>query len=200
MKTNNKSLVVNIAKLKLWDKNPRKATPGDMERLKRQIKKHGIYKPLVCIKDGENYEVIGGNMRLKALQELGYKEVWISIVEPKSEVEKIEISLSDNDRAGYYLEDELNALILDNPDISLIDYSIDIEMPSINLENLFSKNSFLVNEKLNKRNIKEGEGDYLIIFFNTKELCSKFKEGLNLDKDKRVFKFEILQEKFKIKL
>lgn len=41
-------------------------------------------------------------MRLLVLHELGIPEVEISIVKPKTEAEKVEYSLSDNDRAGEY--------------------------------------------------------------------------------------------------
>lgn len=38
------------------------------------------------------------------LQELGVKDVEIPVVSPKTEAERIEYALSDNDRAGYYEE------------------------------------------------------------------------------------------------
>ena len=83
-----------IDKVHLWDKNPRHIGPEDFDRLKAQIKKLGVYKPLIV--------TAGGNMRYRALKELGQKEVWVSIVEPKSDAEMLEFALSDNDRAGSY--------------------------------------------------------------------------------------------------
>ena len=88
----------NISELREWDKNPRSIKRVDFERLKTQIKKLGQYKPLLITEDGE---VIGGNMRLKAYRELGIKDVWVSVVKPKDENQKLEYALSDNDRAGY---------------------------------------------------------------------------------------------------
>lgn len=53
-----------------------------MERLKKQIQKLGQYKPLLITKDGT---VLGGNMRLKAYQELGIENVWVNVVDAPTE-------------------------------------------------------------------------------------------------------------------
>lgn len=116
-----------IEKLKNWDKNPRSIKKDDFERLKRQISKFGQYKPILITPEGE---VLGGNMRLKAYKELGMKDIWVSIVNPSTEAEKIEYALSDNDRAGYYIQDQLYSLLEPHiPSISLDDYAIDIKEP-----------------------------------------------------------------------
>jgi len=78
-----------------WDKNPRGIKTKDYERLKKQILKLGVYKPLVCYEDKGKYVVLGGNMRIRALKDTGLKEVDISVVSPKTEAEKIEFALSD---------------------------------------------------------------------------------------------------------
>ena len=62
---------VPISKVVPWDKNPRTAEPEDLARLKAQVEKLGVYKPLVAYKDGEQYVVIGGNMRLTSLPGAG---------------------------------------------------------------------------------------------------------------------------------
>jgi hypothetical protein len=111
-----------IKDLRNWDKNPRSIDKEDFERLKAQIKKLGQYKPLLITKEGI---VLGGNMRLKAYEELGIKEAWVSVVEAKTEERKIEYALSDNDRAGYYDEDALAELV-SGMEIDLGDYKIDL--------------------------------------------------------------------------
>jgi ParB-like chromosome segregation protein Spo0J len=122
-----KILKVPIEKVKPWDKNPRGIRKEDFERLKRQIVKLGIYKPLVCYEENGEYVTLGGNMRLRALMELGVKEVEISVVKPKNEAEKIEYSLSDNDRAGYYEDVKLAELIYPHiSDIDLNDFKVDL--------------------------------------------------------------------------
>lgn len=115
-----------INELREWDKNPRSIKEKDFERLKKQIVKLGQYKPLLITPDGE---VIGGNMRLKAYRELEISDVWVSVVTPKDENEKLEYALSDNDRAGFYDEDLLANLTGEYPDFNWGDYAVDLKEP-----------------------------------------------------------------------
>ena len=122
-----KILKVPISSVVPWDKNPRGIKTEDFERLKKQIQRLGIYKPLVCYRNGKKYVVLGGNMRIRALQELGVRVVEISIVKPKTEAERIEYALSDNDRAGYYEEDKLAELIFPYmAKLNLEDFKVDV--------------------------------------------------------------------------
>ena len=110
-----------------WDKNPRGIKTKDYERLKKQILKLGVYKPLIAFEDKGKYVVLGGNMRIRALKELGIKDVEISVVKPTSEAQKIEFALSDNDRAGFYEEDKLAELVYPHiKDIDLGDFKVDL--------------------------------------------------------------------------
>ncbi len=131
------SKVVPIGKLELWKENPRGITKQDYARLKRQIQKLGVYKPLVVCQEDGKFIVLGGNMRLRALRELNNKEVWVSIVEPKSEQEKIEISLSDNDRAGYYEEQALAELVYEYRNaLDMADFKVDLDVPKTKLNEI----------------------------------------------------------------
>lgn len=116
-----------VGKLQGWDKNPRSIEKKDFERLVAQIKKHGVYKPLIVNQDGI---IVGGNMRFKALQYLEVSEVWVSIVQTKDEAEMLEIALSDNDRAGSYDEEALAEMV------SL--YDIDQELYTIDTGKMLS--------------------------------------------------------------
>ena len=98
--------------LKLWDKNPGSIKKEDFEGLKKQIQELGQYKPLIITPDNE---VIGGNMRLRAYMDLEIDDVWVSVVNPKDEEEKLKYALSDNDRAGYYDDDLLANLSSEYP-------------------------------------------------------------------------------------
>jgi hypothetical protein len=118
---------VPIEQVKPWDKNPRGIKTKDFDRLKKQILKLGVYKPLLAYRDGADYVVLGGNMRIRALKEIGIKEVDISVVEAKTEARKIEFALSDNDRAGYYEEDKLAELIYPEiQNLELADFKVDL--------------------------------------------------------------------------
>jgi ParB family chromosome partitioning protein len=116
-----------LSELKEWDKNPRSIKPKDFERLKKQITKLGQYKPILITPEGE---VIGGNMRLKAYKDLGIEDIWVSVVNPKDEDEKLEYALSDNDRAGFYDKDLLSDLTKDYPDFNWGDYAVDLKEPT----------------------------------------------------------------------
>jgi DNA modification methylase len=93
---------VPIDQVKTWKDNPRTIKKGDYERLKKQILELGFYKPLVATREGRNYIVIGGNMRLRVLKEIGANEVEISIVDAPTDDVKLKYTLSDNDRAGAW--------------------------------------------------------------------------------------------------
>ncbi len=110
-----------------WDKNPRSIKKQDFERLKKQIKELGQYKPLLITKDGI---VLGGNMRLRAYKELGIEDVWVSVVDAPTEEKKLEYALSDNDRAGYYDNDLLANLVPEYPDFDWKDYAVDLKPPA----------------------------------------------------------------------
>ena len=118
---------VPIDSVACWDKNPRNIKTKDFDRLKRQIQRLGVYKPLIACKDGDGYIVLGGNMRLLALQALGIEQVEISIVDASTDGSKIEYALSDNDRAGEYDEQKLTELVYPHiQEINLEDYKIDL--------------------------------------------------------------------------
>ena len=133
-----------IEKLKEWDKNPRSISKDGFERLKRQIRKLGQYKPLLITPDGT---VLGGNMRLKAYRELGIDKVWVSVIDPKTENEKLEYSLSDNDRAGFYDDDLLANLSSFYPDFNWEDYSVDLKEPT-NLHDLLDQFKEVVEDEV----------------------------------------------------
>lgn len=116
---------VRVSSLDNWKENPRGITVPDLERLKRQIARFGVYKPLIVMPSGKRWTVIGGNMRLLALKKLGVREVEVSVVYPKSEVEVLEYALSDNDRTGKYDQPTLARLLQTNgAQIEFEDYRI----------------------------------------------------------------------------
>lgn len=124
-----------IAKLKGWDKNPRTITEDNFARLKAQIKELGEYKPLIITKSGV---VLGGNMRLRAYRELGYERCWVSVVDAKTEEERLKYSLSDNDHLGEYERDELTSLINNLPETDLSDFTVNFG-EGIPLTNILSQ-------------------------------------------------------------
>jgi DNA modification methylase len=116
----------DIGDLSGWDKNPRDASKEDLARLKLQIEGLKQYKPLLVTEDGV---VLGGNMRLRVMKEMGVQKVWVSVVHAPDEKTKLEYALSDNDRAGFYLEDRLKDLVNAQPGIDLSAFKVDLGTP-----------------------------------------------------------------------
>ena len=139
MKVVEKNKEIAISELHNWKDNPRSINKTDFERLKKQIQEFGIYKPLLICKNGNGYDVVGGNMRLKALQELNINKVDCWILKFKNEAEKVKVSLSDNDRAGFYDEQALAELIYPFKDeINLEDFKVDLKVPDMDLSNILN--------------------------------------------------------------
>jgi len=66
-----------------------------MEELKESIKKHGIIQPIVARKMANGYEIIAGERRLKAAQEIGLKKIPVIIKSINNE-KSLEIALVEN--------------------------------------------------------------------------------------------------------
>lgn len=96
-----------LSKLRNWEHNPRDIQPDRFKELKTRLERQGQFKPLLVTKDGR---VIGGNMRLRAMGELGWTEAWVSIVEAETDKEIFDLALTDNEEFGYYDKGELAEL------------------------------------------------------------------------------------------
>lgn len=120
---------VSVDSLANWSRNPREAV--DIERLKEILQKRGQLMPLLL--DGRDMKtVLGGNMRLRAMKELGWKEVTVSVVTPKDEKDAIEIALEDNDNFGKYVQTQLIELVKEFD----VDRRINIEVKPLRIEDI----------------------------------------------------------------
>ncbi len=124
-----------IDKLHNWAKNPRAILKEDYERLKALIIKKGTYKPMIITADGT---VLGGNMRLRVLRDLGVKSTVVTIVDAPTEADQLEIAISDNDQAGYWVEQAVAELIMKTPDLQMDLLKLNLGKP-IPLTELLSK-------------------------------------------------------------
>lgn len=118
-----------------WDKNPKKVMRGDYDRLRHQMEDLGVYVPLLVTPDGE---VLGGNTRLRVLRDMEASDVWVSIVEPKNEAEKVKYALSSNDMVGVYDDEQLGDLLMGvDQEIDLKDYHVSLK--DISLDKLMTQ-------------------------------------------------------------
>jgi hypothetical protein len=148
---------VPIEQVVPWGKNPRGIMKKDYVRLKKQIAELGVYKPLIAVRENGKYIILGGNMRIRALKEMGLKKVDISIVKANTEAARIKYALSDNDRAGYYEGDKLAELILPNQEeIKLGNFRIEMAN-SISLKDILNSISSESSENDKYGNILKDE-------------------------------------------
>lgn len=101
-----------IAELSNWYDNPRTISEEDFVRLQEHIRRLGVYKPLLI---NQNNIVLGGNMRLRALKDLGIDEVMCAVVLTDNQQQMIEYALSDNDQMGVTDEQKMAELVTLTP-------------------------------------------------------------------------------------
>ena len=97
---------VQIETIKLDPSNPRSITKEKFEELKKSIKdfpEMEVVKPLIIADDF----VIGGNMRLLAYKDLGYREVHVIDVTAWSQAKRDEFMIKDNTHFGSWDYDAL---------------------------------------------------------------------------------------------
>jgi ParB-like chromosome segregation protein Spo0J len=102
---------VNISQVKPNPKNPRVIRDGKFQKLVTSIKEFPDMlnkRPLIVFTDVDGkYCVLGGNMRLKALNELKYTEIPVIIADEWNEEQKAEFLIKDNVGFGEWDWDQL---------------------------------------------------------------------------------------------
>ena len=143
---------MKISKLKNNPNNPRFIKDDKFEKLKKSISEFPEMmekRPIICVTDvdGKLYP-LGGNMRLKALQELKYKEIpdnWFTIADEWTEEQRREFIIKDNVGFGEWdweqLANEWDAEKLEEWGLDVPDFDVDNEIEqndlSDTIENLY---------------------------------------------------------------
>lgn len=103
--------IVKINEVKPNPKNPRLIKDDKFKKLVKSIQEFPDMlnkRPLIVFTDVDGkYVVLGGNMRLKALKELNYKEVPIILADEWTEEQKAEFLIKDNVGFGEWDWDNL---------------------------------------------------------------------------------------------
>ena len=103
--------LVKISEVKPNPKNPRVIKDGKFQKLVKSIQEFPDMlnkRPLIVFTDVDGkYVVLGGNMRLKALNELKYKEIPVIIADEWTEEQKVEFLIKDNVGFGEWDWDSL---------------------------------------------------------------------------------------------
>jgi ParB-like chromosome segregation protein Spo0J len=122
---------MKITDLKLNPNNPRIIKDDKFKKLVTSLSEFPEMmekRPMVCVTDtdGKLYP-LGGNMRLKALKELKYKEIpdsWVMLADEWSEEKRKEFTIRDNVSYGEWMMDDL----FENWDTEqLEDWGLDLE-------------------------------------------------------------------------
>jgi ParB-like chromosome segregation protein Spo0J len=105
--------VVSIKKIKANPKNPRVIRDDKFLKLMKSVEDFPDMinkRPLVVFTDvDENYVVLGGNMRLKVLQELAWEKVPVIVADEWTEEQKAEFLIKDNLSYGEWNWNEINS-------------------------------------------------------------------------------------------
>lgn len=154
---------VKISEVKPNPKNPRVIRDGKFQKLVKSIQEFPDMlnkRPLIVFTDVDGkYCVLGGNMRLKALNELKYKEIPVILADEWTEEQKAEFLIKDNVGFGEWdwdqLANEWDAEKLDDWGLDTPYYSTD----EINLDDFFEENNTEKEEKF-KIILEYSEEDY----------------------------------------
>ena len=103
--------LVKISEVKPNPKNPRVIKDGKFQKLVKSIQEFPDMlnkRPLIVFTDVDGkYVVLGGNMRLKALNELKFKEIPVIVADEWTEEQKHEFLIKDNVGFGEWDWDSL---------------------------------------------------------------------------------------------
>lgn len=139
---------LKLSQIKLNPDNPRKIGKVEMERLVKSLQDFPEMLELREIIVDENNTILGGNMRYRALKQIGEKECIAKIVTGLTVDQKREFIIKDNSSFGQYDMDALANLWSDLP---LADWGVDIpkswgEDPEITEDQSEAKSSLTQNE------------------------------------------------------
>lgn len=101
---------VALEELQEWAENPRTISAEDFEQLKSSLLADPELldaRPLIALPDGT---VIAGNMRLRALRDLGQEETIVHVIDAEQQRAR-EIAMRDNNQFGEWSTDALAAMI-----------------------------------------------------------------------------------------
>jgi len=114
---------VKLSEIKLNSDNPRTITEKAMDNLVKSLQDFPDMMKLREIVVDENYIVLGGNMRLLALQKSGAKDCTAKIVKGLTVEQKREFMIKDNSGFGIF---DMDALANSWGDVPLVEWGVDI--------------------------------------------------------------------------
>lgn len=98
---------LNLNDIRLNDKNPRTINKRQLDRLVKSVQEFPEMTELRPIVVDENNTILGGNMRYRAMQKLGYKQAEVVKVSGLTDEQKREFVIKDNVAFGDWDWDAL---------------------------------------------------------------------------------------------
>lgn len=102
-----KLITVNINDLKETEHNPRQITKKEFDKLKKSLQEDPEFLEAREIVVDENLTILGGHQRIKALKDMGKKEIEVKQVIGWSKEKKRRFVIKDNIQNGEWDKDEL---------------------------------------------------------------------------------------------
>lgn len=156
---------VKISEVKPNPKNPRVIRDGKFQKLVKSIQEFPDMlnkRPLIVFTDVDGkYCVLGGNMRLKALNELKYKEIPVILADEWTEEQKSEFLIKDNVGFGEWdwdsLANEWDAEKLDNWGVDVPIFNNDEFNTTIGSESIHKSSDYIALITIKENDILHAE-------------------------------------------
>lgn len=174
---------MKITDIKLNGNNPRTIKDEKFKKLVQSIKDFPEMMTLRPLVIDETGTVLGGNMRLQAIKEIGYKDIpaaWVKRASDLTEDQKREFIIKDNVGFGEWDWD----VIANEWDIGLLkDWGIDAPFYGSEV-NAMTEDDLDMNEEFDPVGVSKGL-QRVVFIFETKEEAEKYTNELGVTVVKR---------------
>lgn len=182
---------ISIQKISPAEYNPRYIEDEAYEALKASIVQFGQVENLIV---DEDYVLIGGHQRFKAMQELGFEEVMVEVVSGLTDTQKkaLNIALNNEMIRGVWDDTKLEMLLQElQSDEQYMPLQMDKLEPQIMSEPNVDQNS----NKSKRETYEEGKVKQITVYFppevhkNVMYRMDKIKEKESLETNTELFVF-----------
>lgn len=183
---------VKVSEVKPNPKNPRVIKDDKFKKLVKSIEEFPDMlnkRPLIVFTDVDNkYVVLGGNMRLKAINELKLKEVPIIVADEWTEEQKAEFLIKDNVGFGEWDWDE----VVNNFDAEqLEDWGLNIPNYSLGMDvNNMTEDDINIDEEFDPIGNMSGK-QRVVFLFDGEQEAESYLNSLKVDFVKRNMAWQV---------
>lgn len=148
--------VVEVGKIRPYERNPRK-NDAAVDDVRESIRQCGYVSPIIV---DEQYVILAGHTRFKAVNALGWAEVEVQVVEGLTEEQKRKFRILDN-KAGEKSEWAEDLLKAELADLDFGGYDFDFGLDDDDLGGEEEKPEVEFTEELQEEN------NYVVLVFRT---------------------------------